>query len=92
MKKPTTKSSRQQIIVLKDGDKNYYELTRATLERARESEDRKKEVAEALKNPPRLFTYIRRSTIPGSIAAAPFKGGRQLHYAGFYLSSTKSKH
>ena len=89
MKKPAMK--RQQIIVLVDGAGNYYELPRARLERSRVSDRRKKEVAAALEDVPRLFRYIRRSTIPGSIAAAPFEGGRQLHYAGSYLGSTKAK-
>jgi hypothetical protein len=82
---------KQQIIVLVDGAGNYYELPRATLERSRVKEHRKKEVAAAVENVPTQFGYIRKSTIPGSMAADPFKGGRQLHYAGFYLSATKSK-
>jgi hypothetical protein len=97
MKKPATKRpkkrpiKRQQIIVLMDGAGNYYELPRATLERSRVSERRKKKVAAALEDVPGEFTYIKASAIPGSIAAPKFVGGRQLHYAGFYLSSTKSK-
>src|SRR5919204_344909 len=82
---------KQQLIVLMDGAGNYYELPRATLERSRVKESRKKEVAAAIKDLPRQFTYIRKSTIPGSMAADPFKGGRQLRYAGSYLSSAKSK-
>src|SRR5919198_6132310 len=80
---------KQQLIVLMDGAGNYYELPRATLERSRVKESRKKKVAAAIKDLPRQFTYIRKSTIPGSMAADPFKGG--LRYAGFYLSSAKSK-
>jgi hypothetical protein len=96
MNEPATKGSKKrpikrQIIVLTDGAGNYYELPRAALERSRVNERRKKEVAAALKNVPSCFGWIRNSTIPGSIATAPFKGGRALHYAGFYLSSAKSK-
>jgi hypothetical protein len=84
-------TGKQQMIVLVDGAGNYYELPRATLERSRVKESRKQEVAAAIKDLPRQFSYIRKSTIPGSMAADPFKGGRQLHYAGFYLSSAKSR-
>ena len=97
MKKPAAKSSekhpskRQQIIVLVDGAGNYYELPRATLERSRVKESRKTEVAAAVEDVPTQFGYIRKSTIPGSMAADPFKGGRQLRYAGFYHRPTKSK-
>jgi hypothetical protein len=97
MKKTPTKGSKrrptkkQQIIVLTDGAGNYYELPRATLERSRVSERRKEKVAAALKDMPSQFTWIKRATIPGSTAAAPFEGGRALHYAGFYLSSTRPK-
>jgi len=96
MKKPATKSSkprkgRQQIIVLQDGAGNYYEISRATLERSRVDDDRKEELEEALKDEDCFTTWIKRATIPGSIAAAPFVGGRALHYAGFYISSIKSK-
>jgi hypothetical protein len=52
---------------------------------------RKEKVKRALEDRDAEFIYINAPTIPGSIVAAPFKGGRQLHYAGFYLSSTKSK-
>jgi hypothetical protein len=98
MKKPATKSSkkrpskRRQIIVLVDGAGNYYELPRAMLERSRVSDRRKAKVAAALEDVPAEFEYIGNANIPGGIAHAPkFLGGRQLHYAGFYLSSTKSK-
>jgi hypothetical protein len=96
MKKPATKSSksprrRQQIIVLVDGDGNYYEIPRATLERSRVDKRRKKQVKEALEDEDCFTTWIKRATIPGSIASAPFEGGRALHYAGFYISSTESK-
>jgi hypothetical protein len=93
MKKPTKKPSgkQQQIIVLADHAGNYYELSRATLERSRVDDRRKKKVEEDLQNKPEEFRYIGAVNIPGSIAADPLKGGRALHYAGFYLRSTKSK-
>jgi hypothetical protein len=95
-KQPAKKSSnppikRQQIVVLVDGAGNYYELPRSTLERSRVDDRRKKKVEDDLEDRPAEFIYINAPTIPGSIVAAPFVGGRQLHYAGFYLSSTKSK-
>jgi hypothetical protein len=91
MKKPATKSSkkrpskRQQIIVLVDGAGNYYELPRAILERSRVSESRKAKVVAALEDAPSEFKYIGHTNIPGGVAAAPLKGGRALHYTGFYL-------
>jgi hypothetical protein len=91
MKKPATKSSkkrpskRQQIIVLVDDAGNYYELPRATLERSKVSRSRTAKVAAALEDVPSEFRYIGHANIPGGVAAAPFKGGRALHYAGFYL-------
>lgn len=91
MKKSATKSSkkrpskRRQVIVLVDGAGNYYELPRATLERSRVSESRKAKVAAALEDMPSEFEYIGLTNIPGGIAIAPFKGGRALHYTGFYL-------
>jgi len=96
MKKSAARSSksarkRRQIIVLLDGDGNYYEIPRATLERSRVDKRRKKEVMEALKDEDCFTTWIKRATIPGSIASAPFEGGRALHYAGYYIGSTKSK-
>ena len=96
MKKQPKKSSksatkREQIIVLEDGAGNYYELPRETLERSRVDDDRKDEVAEALEDEDCFTTWIKRATIPGSIVAAPFKGGRALHYAGFYISPTEAE-
>ena len=96
MKKPPTKSSksrkgREQIIVLEDNAGHYYELSRATLERSRVDKDREDQVEDALRDEDCFTTWIKRATIPGSIASAPFKGGRALHYAGFYLTSGKSK-
>lgn len=89
MKKPAIK--RQQIIVLMDGAGNYYELSRATLERSRVSDERKKKVAVALEDVPKKFLYIPGTAIPGSVAAPEFKGGQQLHYAGFYLKTSRAK-
>jgi len=97
MKKPAKKRSkkpsikRQQIIVLKDSAGNYYELSRATLERSKVTAGRKKNVERALEDVPPESGYINAPTIPGSIVTAAFKGGRALRYAGYYLSSTKSK-
>jgi hypothetical protein len=97
MKKPARKKSKkppikqQQIIVFMDGNGNYYEIPRATLERSRVSESRKKKVAATLEDVPSEFWYIGGPAIPGSVAAPKFDGGRQLHYAGFYLKSTKAK-
>lgn len=96
MKKPTksskkSSSKKQQIIVLMDGAKNYYELPRKLLERCRVSKERKKKVVKALEDKDCFTTWIKRATIPGSIAAAAFKGGRALHYAGFYISPHKFK-
>lgn len=91
MKKPARKSStkhstkRRQIIVLVDSAKNYYEIPRAVLERSRVSKSRKEQVKAALQNEPTIFKYIGHRNIPGGIAMRPFKGGRALHYAGFYL-------
>jgi hypothetical protein len=96
MKTSTSKKSKkheikQQIIVLRDGIGNYYEIPRATLERCRVSESRKKKVAAALEDVPSEFWYIGGPAIPGSVAAPKMRGGRQLHYAGFYLESIKAK-
>jgi hypothetical protein len=86
------KTEKQQMIVLVDGAGNYYELPRAVLERSRVKEHRKAKVAAALQDVPSEFAYIGNPHIPGGIAkAAQFMGGRQLHYGGFYVSSTKSK-
>jgi hypothetical protein len=93
-KKPATikrSTRRHQIIVLVDGAGNYYEFSRATFERSRVEARRKREVEKKLKATPGIFEYINAPSIPGSIAAPPFVGGQQLHYAGFYLTSTKPK-
>jgi hypothetical protein len=88
-KKPSGK--RQQIVVLQDGAGSYYELPRAVFERSRVDDRRKQEIEKKLKERPGEFEYINHPNIPGSIVAPPFKGGQQLHYAGFYLTSGKPK-
>ena len=97
-KKPAAKTSkkastkRQQIIVLMDGAKNYYELPRSTFERIRVVDDRRREeIEKKLQARPGEFWYIDAPCIPGSIVAPPFEGGCQIHYAGFYLTSAKAK-
>jgi hypothetical protein len=95
MKKTTGSKRRrveeEQIIVLMDAEGHFYELPRATLEKSRVPEAQKDAVEEKLKDVPEKFVWIHRTAVPGSIAAAPFEGGRALHYAGFYLKSTKSR-
>jgi hypothetical protein len=82
---------RHQMIVFVDGEKNYYAVSRATLERSRIDERRKKQIVQGLHDKPCEFRYINRATIPGSIVATPFEGGRQLHYAGYIVTSAKPK-
>lgn len=82
---------KQQIIVLMDGAGNYYEVPRATLERSRVSDRRKKTVIAALEECEATHLYIKASAIPGSIAADKFVGAHQLYYVGFYLTSAKAK-
>lgn len=86
-KKPTGRM--QQIIVLVDGAGNYYEIPRPIFERSRVARARKAKVAAALLDPAVEFAHIVLSTIPGSTATKEFKGGRQLHYAGYYLTGAK---
>lgn len=81
----------EQTIVLEDGAGNYYELPRATLERARVRKSRKGAVAAALRDVPSQFAYIAMPTIPGSVATGHFEGAKQLHYAGFYLKRKRRK-
>jgi hypothetical protein len=81
----------EQMIILMDGNGHYYELPRATLERSRVPADRQDAVEARLKDVPEKFIWIHRTAVPGSVAAAPFEGGRVLHYAGFYLGSIKTK-
>jgi hypothetical protein len=90
-KKKKRAPKKEQIIVLVDGAGNYYELPRVVLERRRTKEDRKAWVGAALKDVPSEFAYIAMPTIPGSTATAQLVGGRQLHYAGFYLRRIKRK-
>ena len=96
-KKPAPKTSkkasskRQQIIVLLDGAKNYYELPRALFERSRVDPRRRKEIEKKLQERPGEFLYINAPCIPGSVVAPAFDGGQQLHYAGFYLTSAKAQ-
>lgn len=85
------KSKRKQVIVLADGAGNFYEIPRATLERARATSARKAKIAAELEDKDVEFGYIGHGTIPGSTGVAQFKGGRQLHYHGFYLCSSRAK-
>ena len=82
---------REQIIVFMDSEGHFYRLPRATLEHGRVPEAQEDEVEGKLKDVPEKFVWIHRTAVPGSIAAAPLEGGRALHYAGFYLRTTKSK-
>ena len=82
---------REQIIVFMDSEGHFYRLPRATLEASRVPDAEEDDVEKSLKDVPEKFVWIHRTAVPGSIAAAPLEGGRALHYAGFYLSSTKSK-
>jgi hypothetical protein len=97
MKKSASKSSkkppskRKQIIVLVDGAGNYYELSRAALERSRVSDRRKEEVKRALEDVLQESGYINAPVIPGSIVSSPLSDSQALRYAGFYLGSTKSR-
>ena len=95
-KRPTQRSKkpprqRRQMVVFVDGAKNYYELSRAALERRKVSARRKKKVAEALEDVDAMYTYIKSSAIPGSTAGTKFVGGEGLAYAGFYITPIKRK-
>ena len=79
------------MVVFVDGAQNYYELSRAALQRRKVSASRKKEVAEALDDVDARYRYIKASAIPGSTATTKFVGGSELAYAGFYISSSKGK-
>jgi hypothetical protein len=74
-----------------DGAKNYYEFSRAALQRRKVSAGRKKEVAKALQDVEARYTYIKASAIPGSTASTKFVGGSELAYAGFYIRSAQRK-
>jgi len=97
MKEPAKKGSKrrrvtkEQIIVLVDGEGHFYELTRAQLEQSKVPRSREKELEDNLEDMPEKFIWIHRTAVPGSIAAKEFDGGRVLHYAGFTLRSIKSK-
>jgi hypothetical protein len=80
-----TPAKQEQVIVLKDGAGNYYEISRANLDRSKVRAARKKKVEAALMSTPGHYEYIFAALIPGSVAAPKFIGGMQLHYAGFYL-------
>lgn len=88
-KNPKSRTKRQQVIVFKDGAGNLYEIPRAMLDRRKVNKNRKKKVKAALEDEDCFTTWIKRATIPGSVASAPFVGGRALHYAGFYLRAKK---
>ena len=93
MKNPPKKDSKkQQMIVLVDGDDNYYEFPRAVFEKARVSERRKEEVKAALDDVLEESGYINAPVIPGAIVSQPkgFRTSQALSYAGFYLKKSKS--
>lgn len=77
--------------MLVDGAGNFYEISRAALQRGKVSARRKKDVAAALKDVEARYTYIRASAIPGSTAGPKFVGGSELAYAGFYIARPKRK-
>jgi hypothetical protein len=79
-------AERHQMIVLVDGDGNYYEFSRSVFERAKVSEARKEEVQAALEDVLEESGYINAPVIPGSIVSEPIRGSQALRYAGFYLS------
>ena len=93
MKKTATAAKprkRKQMIVLKDNAGNIYAVPRETLERSRVSKEKAADIHKALEDKASITTWIKRATIPGSIAAEAFEGGRALHYAGYYLGPIKS--
>ncbi|MGZ5023396.1 MAG: hypothetical protein ACXWHF_00270 [Chthoniobacterales bacterium] len=77
------------IVVLADAAGNYYELSRATLERSRVSADRKAAVEAAFKKEVTDFWYIPFIGVPGSVTSG--KPKVQLKYAGSYLKSARPK-
>ena len=89
VRKPSARQ--EQVIVLKDGAGNYYEIPRANLERSKVRGPRKKRLKKLLMSPPGTYGYIRASWIPGSVASHKFVGGKQLHYAGFYLRPRRKR-
>jgi len=80
-KRPKKRSRKKQMIVLVDNAGNYYELPRATIERARVSDRRKKKLAALVTAGGVQMRYIPSPGIPGAIAAP-----RQveLRYVGHY--------
>jgi len=85
--------TKEQIIVLVDGEGNFYELSREQLEQSRVPKKREKELEDNLQDMPEKFIWIHRTAVPGSIAAGAkeFDGGRVLHYAGYTLRPIPSK-
>lgn len=90
-KQKNPRAKKRQIIVLEDGAGNYYEIARAVFERSRVDARDKPALKRHLKNVPPGCAYISGPSIPGSVAAPKFIGGRQLHYAGYLVKSTKVK-
>jgi len=101
MNKPAAKGSKrrrvtkEQIIVLLDGEGYFYELPLEQLLKSKVPPERQEDVKKELRDKPEKseFAWIHRTAVPGSIAAAAkeFDGGRVLHYAGYILRSIKSK-
>ena len=99
MNKPAAKGSKrrrvtkEQIIVLLDGEGYFYELPLEQLLKSKVPPERQEDVKKELRDKPEKseFAWIHRTAVPGSIAAKEFDGGRVLHYAGFTLRSIKSK-
>ena len=83
-------AERHQMIVLVDGDGNYYEFPRSVLDNAKVSEDRKEEVQAALEDVLEESGYINAPVIPGAIVSQPVRTSQALSYAGFYLKKSKS--
>ena len=85
------RTSKKQVIILTDAAGNYYEVPRATLEKGRASRFRKRQIDKMLQDKQIEFSYIGHGNIPGSMGIPSFRGGRQLHYLGFYLSPSSTK-
>lgn len=80
----------EQIIVLKDGAGNYYEIPRTALESYLVPENRVAEVEAALLELHILTGYINAPSLPGSIVGTVGEEGRGLYCAGVYLSGSES--
>jgi len=101
MNKPAAKGSKrrrvtkEQIIVLLDGEGYFYELPLEQLLKSKVPPERQEDVKKELRDKPEKgeFIWIHRTAVPGSIAAGAkeFDGGRVLHYAGYTLRSIPSK-